>query len=185
MRKLFLLAAAAGTVCAPSAAVAQQQGDRVLVQQDHHPKYATWYRAVVQARSGDDHVVTVHFNSGATAQRLLRGVRPYNWRVGSQLVCNTPDAARMGVTHDAVITAMSSDGATVDLRFDHGGERHHFNPDSCYQIWRVGSQIECWANGIWISGMLSFLDWEADDVEVRHARLGLRHYQPRDCRTEN
>lgn len=111
MKKLLIASAALIAVAVPGMALAQQQGDWVLAQWRGG---SDWFPGVVTARSGSN--VTIRYDDGTTETRPVNQVRPFNWRVGSRVVCRFTD----GNWYDATITEMGSDGLTMSVRYDDG-----------------------------------------------------------------
>jgi hypothetical protein len=71
--------------------------------------------------------VTVGFDDGTRENRLASDVRPYNWRVGSQLECRWTD----GNWYDATIRMMGADGMTLNVRYDADGVQQRTNTRRC------------------------------------------------------
>ncbi len=111
MKKMILLGAAALSLVAPAAASAQQVGDWVLGQWRGGND---WYPGVVTAHVGNQ--VTIRYDDGTFETRPANQVRPYNWRVGSAVVCRFTD----GRWYDATITAMDPGGLLISIRYADG-----------------------------------------------------------------
>jgi hypothetical protein len=94
-----------------AAASAQGPGDWVLAQWRGGND---WYPGVVQSRDGNQ--VTILYDDGTRETRPANQVRPYNWRVGSRVVCRFTN----GQWYDATITAMAEDGLTISVLYDDG-----------------------------------------------------------------
>lgn len=123
MKKLVSAAVVAAAFCAMStAASAQRVGDWVLSQWEDSTQY---FPGVIVATSGQQ--VTVRFDDGTTENRLASQVRPYNWRVGSQIECRWTD----GQWYAATIRTMGSDGLTLDVRYDADGVNQRTNTGRC------------------------------------------------------
>lgn len=122
MKKLFVSAALAATVLLPTAASAQRVGDWVLSRWQDARYY---YPGVIVARGPG--TITVRFDDGALETRMIRDVRPYNWRVGSGVTCRWTD----GEWYDAVIEMMGADGLTLGVRYVADGVRQRTNTGRC------------------------------------------------------
>jgi hypothetical protein len=103
-------ACALALTCA-SSAVAQKRGDWVLAQ---WLGGSEWYPGVVQSRTGNQ--VSILYDDGTLETRPVNQVRPYNWRVGTRVVCKFTD----GEWYDATITRLNADGLTIAVRYDDG-----------------------------------------------------------------
>lgn len=110
MRKTMFVTAVAAAVL-PSMACAQNVGEWVLSQYRNSAQY---YPGVVVARSGNS--VTVQFDAGATEVRPANLLRRFDWRAGTRLECRFTD----GQWYPARITAIGSDGLTLDVLYDDG-----------------------------------------------------------------
>jgi len=104
-------AAAALSFLAATAAPAQRVGDWVLGQWQGG---SDWYPGVVTAHHGTQ--VTIRYDDGTLETRPQNQVRPYDWRVGSRVVCRFTD----GRWYDARITAMDPGGLTISVLYDDG-----------------------------------------------------------------
>ena len=108
MRNVFF---AAILISSGSTALAQEPGDWVL---------STWrgsthyFPGVVQSRHGN--LVNVRFDDGTVDAVRVDQLRPYNWRVGSEIECQWTD----GNWYDAVITAMNDNGTGITVRYEDG-----------------------------------------------------------------
>ena len=111
MKKACWTLAAALVLSFSGAAAAQQAGDWVLAQWQGG---ADWYPGVITVRSGNQ--VTIRYDDGTTETRPLNQIRPYNWRVGSRVVCLFTN----GRWYDATITAMDPGGLLISVRYDDG-----------------------------------------------------------------
>jgi hypothetical protein len=111
MKKLLWIGAAALAMTISTAATAQAVGDWVLGQWRGGND---WYPGVVAARNGNQ--VTIRYDDGTLETRPANQVRPYNWRVGSRVVCRFTD----GNWYDATITAMDPDGLTISVLYADG-----------------------------------------------------------------
>jgi hypothetical protein len=107
----WYVAAAALSLALPAAASAQAVGQWVLGQWRGG---ADWYPGVIAAHRGN--LVTIRYDDGTTETRPANQVRPYDWRVGSRVVCRFTDAR----WYDATITAMDPGGLTISVRYDDG-----------------------------------------------------------------
>lgn len=94
-----------------TAAAAQAPGDWVLAQWQGG---ALWYPGVIQARSGD--IVTIRYDDGTLEQRPVNQVRPFDWRVGTHVVCRWTD----GSWYAATITAMAPNGYNLTILYEDG-----------------------------------------------------------------
>jgi hypothetical protein len=111
MKRLFWIGAAALAMTMSTAATAQAVGDWVLGQWRGGND---WYPGVVTGRAGNQ--VTIRYDDGTMETRPANQVRPYNWRVGSRVVCRFTN----GNWYDATITAMDPGGLTISVRYDDG-----------------------------------------------------------------
>ena len=111
MKSTFRLGAGAALAFMATAAPAQRVGDWVLGQWRGG---SDWYPGVVQAHEGNQ--VTILYDDGTRETRPENQVRPYNWRVGSRVVCPFTN----GRWYDATITAMAEDGLTISILYDDG-----------------------------------------------------------------
>ena len=112
MSRLFYIGAAAALALgAAGAAQAQQVGAWVLGQWHGGND---WYPGVVTAHVGNQ--VTIRYDDGTSETRPANQVRPYNWRVGSAVVCRFTD----GRWYDARITAMDPGGLLISVRYADG-----------------------------------------------------------------
>ncbi|HVQ10048.1 MAG TPA: agenet domain-containing protein [Allosphingosinicella sp.] len=111
MKKLLWTGAVALAMTIGAGATAQTQGDWVLGQWRGG---SDWYPGVVTARTGNQ--VTIRYDDGTSETRPVNQVRPYNWRVGSRVVCRFTD----GSWYDATITGMAADGLTISVRYADG-----------------------------------------------------------------
>jgi hypothetical protein len=111
MNRLLRMSAAALALSAPAAASAQRVGDWVLAQWQGGSE---WYPGVVQNHVGNQ--VTILYDDGTRETRPANQVRPYNWHVGSRVVCRFSN----GIWYDARITAMAEDGLTISVLYDDG-----------------------------------------------------------------
>ena len=111
MKKSFRICVAIASLTISAAAMTQEPGTWVLGQWQggNH-----WYPGVVTARAGNQ--VTILYDDGTSETRPANQVRPYDWRVGSRVVCRFTD----GNWYAATITAMAADGLTISLRYDDG-----------------------------------------------------------------
>ena len=111
MKRMFRLGAAAALALLATAAPAQRVGDWVLGQwRGGHD----WFPGVVVAHEGTQ--VTIRYDDGTRETRPESQVRPYDWHVGSRVVCLWTN----GRWYDATITAMAEDGLTISLLYDDG-----------------------------------------------------------------
>lgn len=94
-----------------SAAAAQEPGDWVLAQWQGG---SHWYPGVIQARSGDE--VTIRYDDGSREIRPINQVRPFNWQVGTQVVCRWTD----GSWYAATITRIEGNGYNLDVVYEDG-----------------------------------------------------------------
>jgi opacity protein-like surface antigen len=111
MKKLLWIGAAALAMTVSTAAAAQAVGDWVLAQWRGG---SDWYPGVITARAGNQ--VTIRDDDNTTETRPVNQVRPYNWRVGSRVVCRFTD----NNWYDATITAMDPGGLTISVRYADG-----------------------------------------------------------------
>jgi len=111
MKRLFRIGALALALAIPAGASAQDAGDWVLAQWRGGND---WYPGVVQSHVGNQ--VTILYDDGTSETRPANQVRPYDWRVGSRVVCRFSD----GNWYGAAITGMAADGATISVRYDDG-----------------------------------------------------------------
>lgn len=111
MKKIFWMGAAIAALSISAAATAQQPGAWVLGQWQGGND---WYPGVVTARAGNQ--VTIRYDDGTTETRPANQVRPYDWRVGSSVVCRFTD----GNWYPARITAMAPDGLTISVLYADG-----------------------------------------------------------------
>ena len=111
MKGIFRLGAAAALSLLASAAPAQRVGDWVLGQWRGG---SDWYPGVVVAHEGDQ--VTIRYDDGTRETRPETQVRPYDWHVGSRVVCFFTN----GRWYDATITAMDPGGLLISVRYDGG-----------------------------------------------------------------
>ena len=109
--KILPICAALASLTVSTAATAQQPGTWVLGQWQGG---SNWYPGVVTARAGNQ--VTIRYDDGTSETRPANQVRPYDWRVGSRVVCRYTD----GNWYDAVITGMAPDGLTISVRYADG-----------------------------------------------------------------
>jgi hypothetical protein len=111
MKRSIIVGAAALALMSASSAVAQNRGDWVLAQ---WLGGSEWYPGVVQSRAGNQ--VSILYDDGSLETRPVNQVRPYDWRVGTKVVCRFTD----GEWYDAKITSMNADGLTIRVRYDDG-----------------------------------------------------------------
>jgi opacity protein-like surface antigen len=111
MKRSVIVCASALALMSASSAVAQKQGDWVLAQ---WLGGSGWYPGVVEGRAGNQ--VSILYDDGSRETRPINQVRPYNWRVGTRIVCRFTD----GKWYDATITGMNADGTTIRVRYDDG-----------------------------------------------------------------
>ena len=111
MNRIFRLGAASLVLLAATAAPAQRVGDWVLGQWRGG---SDWYPGVVTAHEGNR--VTIRYDDGTRETRPGNQVRPYDWHVGSQIVCFFTD----GHWYPARITAMDPGGLLISVLYDDG-----------------------------------------------------------------
>jgi hypothetical protein len=111
MKRSMIVGACALALTCASSAVAQKRGDWVLAQ---WLGGSEWYPGVVQSRTGNQ--VSILYDDGSLETRPVNQVRPYNWRVGTRVVCKFTD----GEWYDARITRLNADGLTIAVRYDDG-----------------------------------------------------------------
>lgn len=111
MKKLFWIGAAVASLTVSTSTMAQEPGAWVLAQWQGGND---WYPGVVTAHVGNQ--VTIRYDDGTSETRPANQVRPYDWRVGSRVVCRFTD----GSWYAAAITAMAPDGLTISVRYDDG-----------------------------------------------------------------
>ena len=99
------------SLLAATAAPAQSVGDWVLGQWRGG---SDWYPGVVIAHRGNQ--VTIRYDDGTRETRPENQVRPYDWHVGSRVVCLFTN----GRWYDARITAMDPGGLLISVRYDDG-----------------------------------------------------------------
>jgi hypothetical protein len=101
---------------------AQEPGDWVLARWQGG-KY--WFPGVVQSRSGDN--VSIAYDDGTRETLPLRLVRPYDWRVGTRVQCRWQGGTEW---YGGTITALSSDGVTIDVGYE-DGDRERTRTGAC------------------------------------------------------
>ena len=111
MKRMFRLAAGAALALLATAAPAQHVGDWVLGQWRGG---GDWFPGVVTAHEGNQ--VTIRYDDGTSETRPESQVRPYDWHVGSRVVCRFTD----GRWYDATITAMDPGGLLISVLYDDG-----------------------------------------------------------------
>jgi hypothetical protein len=112
MKIIFQIGTAATLAFAlATAASAQRVGEWVLGQWQGG---SDWYPGVIAARQGNQ--ITIRYDDGTQETRPANQVRPYDWRVGSRVVCRFTN----GRWYDARITAMDPGGLTISVRYDDG-----------------------------------------------------------------
>jgi hypothetical protein len=111
MKIMLRLGAAASLVLLSAGASAQRVGAWVLGQWHGG---SDWYPGVVVAHVGNQ--VTIRYDDGTRETRPENQVRPYDWRVGSRIVCLFTDMH----WYDATITAMDPGGLLISVRYDDG-----------------------------------------------------------------
>jgi hypothetical protein len=111
MKRLFRTSAVALALAISVSASAQNAGDWVLAQWQGGND---WYPGVVQSHVGNQ--VTILYDDGTRETRPANQVRPYDWHVGSRVVCRFSN----GIWYDARITAMAEDGLTISVLYDDG-----------------------------------------------------------------
>ena len=120
--KRFSALLALGLLGSSFAASAQQSGDWVLARWQGG---AYWFPGVVESRSAT--AVTVAFDDGTRETLATTMLRPYDWRVGSRVQCRWKGGTEW---YAGAITAMSSDGVTIDVRYD-DGDREQTRTGAC------------------------------------------------------
>ncbi len=123
--KLKSLAAGALIACAlPVAAFAQtfESGDWVL---SHYLGGPELYPAVVQSVSGTR--ANLLWDDGTTSAVNVSDLRPYDWRVGTNVTCRWTD----GQWYPARITMMGADGLTLDVNWTQDGTTSRTNTGRC------------------------------------------------------
>ena len=110
-RLIWTGAVAALSLGLATAASAQRVGDWVLGQWRGGND---WYPGVVESVAGNQ--ITIRYDDGTLEARPANQVRPYNWRVGSRVVCLFTN----GRWYDATITAMDPGGLLISVRYDDG-----------------------------------------------------------------
>ena len=110
MKSLYLMGAAA-TLSLATVASAQQVGQWVLGQWRGG---SDWYPGVIEAVQGNQ--ITIRYDDGTRETRPLNQVRPYDWRVGTRVVCLFTN----GQWYPAAITAMDPGGLLISVRYDDG-----------------------------------------------------------------
>lgn len=112
MKGIFRLGAVAAlSLLGATAASAQPVGAWVLGQWRGGND---WYPGVVVAHQGSQ--VTIRYDDGTRETRPANQVRPYDWRVGTRVVCLFTN----GRWYDATITAMDPGGLLISVRYDDG-----------------------------------------------------------------
>lgn len=95
-----------------AASVAQSSGDWVLARW-RGGDY--WFPGVIADRSADS--VTVVYDDGTRETLPLHLIRPYDWRVGSQVQCRWKNGTEW---YAGRITAIKNDGVTLHIEYDDG-----------------------------------------------------------------
>lgn len=117
------LAITFAVMCTISAGTAAQEvGDWVLSPWQGSTEL---YPGVVESRSGN--AVTIRFDDGSVETRFASSVRPFDWRAGSRISCQWRD----GNWYSAVITSLSSDGYSMQIRYPEDGTVERTNTGKC------------------------------------------------------
>ena len=103
-------------------ATAQDVGDWVLARWKGD-RY--WFPGIVVKRFGDN--VTIDYDDGTRETLPSRLVRPYDWRVGTQVQCQWQGGSDW---YAGKITAVSSDGTRIGVAYD-DGDREQTNTGAC------------------------------------------------------
>ena len=109
------IAASALFICLSTPASAQNPGDWVLAQWRGGSQ---WFPGVVQARSGNQ--ITIRYDDGSVETRPVNQIRPFDWRVGTQIECQWTD----GSWYRATITGMAADGYNLTVLYEDGTSEH-------------------------------------------------------------
>jgi len=120
MNKQWLLATLVLLVA--TGASAQQRGDWVLARWKGD-QY--WFPGVVESRAGEN--ITIAYDDGTRETLPVKLVRPYDWSVGSRVACQWKGGTDW---YAGKITAMSSDGVTIDVAYD-DGDREQTRTGAC------------------------------------------------------
>ena len=111
----MVVGAAALFVSISTMAAAQNPGDWVLAQWRGGSQ---WFPGVVVNRSGNQ--ITIRYDDGSVETRPVNQIRPYDWRVGSQIECQWTD----GSWYAATITGIGQNGYNLTVLYEDGTTEH-------------------------------------------------------------
>lgn len=123
--KLLLACGLSAATAFPGPAAAQQVGDWVLSQWEGSREY---YPGVVVERKGDQ--VTVKFDDGDVGVGPVTELHPFDWDVDTSVQCRWSD----GKWYPATIRWISSNGSTMQIRYDEDGTVERTNTGRCRSL---------------------------------------------------
>lgn len=112
MKNLVLTGVLALVAASTAHAASFQKGDWVLAQ---YRGSSYWFPGVVESVGGDN--VTIAYDDGEKETRPDNQVKPYSWRVGSNIECRWKGGDEW---YSGSISRMGDDGDSISVAYDDG-----------------------------------------------------------------